>query len=111
MYIGEQFEIIYLDSNISQIKTLVNHSEYEQVQTKKVELTSSLTTENKKPQKNKKLIEEFEEQLESVGKELSRKYGQFFTTKSPLGLALLNNSDLELPGNQGRFYKVVFRRI
>ena len=107
----ERYKITYLDINISQIKTFIDQSEYEEVKIKKQEVISLLAEENKKPQKNKKLIEELEERYDSVSKELSRKYGQFFTNKSPLGLALLNNSNLTLPSNQGGSYRIKFQKI
>ena len=54
----ERYKITYLDINISQIKTFIDQSEYEEVKIKKQEVISLLAEENKKPQKNKKLIEE-----------------------------------------------------
>jgi hypothetical protein len=36
---------------------------------------------------------------------------EFFTTQSPLGMALLNNTNLVLPENQGGEHEIKFKKL
>lgn len=96
-----QVKLTYLDG-VTQVLNLIPHTEYiseiKPLYAKIIELEDEQAPLGKK---NKRRIE-IDGEIEAINKELS-KYGNFFTSKSPLGKALQSSEfyNLHLPPQQG----------
>lgn len=94
-------KLTYLDG-VTQVLSLISHEEYvckiKPLYAKIIELENEQSPLGKK---NKRRLE-IDEEIKSIDKELS-KYGNFFTSKSPLGKAIQSSEfcNLHLPPQQG----------
>jgi hypothetical protein len=93
----DRYQITY-DNGITQEKNLISHEDYLNIIKPMLKIIYFLEINDNKKQANV---------LKSMVKEL---YGEYFTDKSPLGLAI-KTGYLELPEYQGGKSKCKFKKI
>ena len=114
-----KFRITY-ENGVSQVKTIMHQDYYEFVikpELRQMYENEEILANMKKPKPGTKQYEKFLYIKNDI--RLTKKYinefGEFFTSKSPLGKALINSKNLigllELPEHQGGSQKVIFERV
>jgi len=107
-----KFKVTYHKYGVSQEMNLVDQSEFEQIYKPTVmrmrELSEEINSLNKK--KDADLIREKLKEIGQLKILVDSVYGSFFTSGSPLGLAM-ETGVMELPAAQGGSSEVCFNEI
>jgi hypothetical protein len=107
-----KFKVTYRKYGVSQEMNLVGQSEFEQIYKPMVmrmrELSEEINSVNKK--KDADLIREKLEEIGQLKILVNGVYGSFFTSGSPLGLAM-ETGVMGLPASQGGSSEVIFEEI
>lgn len=108
------YRITYPEYNVSQVKNLISHADYENIYKKwserKQELELEISTLNRK--KHGDRIKELSQEIKNIKTKLNNFFGsEFFTDESPLWLSRKCGGNMLLSPWQGNVIEVIIEEI